>query len=282
MKSLRPKGMTFKQSFTRGLKIVFIERRVPWIVTQLPSLIVQGVFQLVPFLRTRICKKGGLRFEYRPGTPDWRVLHEVVDRDDYHITQNTIGSDAVVIDIGAHIGSFSVLAASRAPESVVLSYEPDSANFRLLTRNIARNGLSNVKTFKCAVAGTSGPKTLFRSFSNWAHSLNSLAYARKDNIECVTLSQILEDNDVTTCHVLKIDCEGSEYEILMGLAPQMLGRIEYIVGEWHPTAAGPKELGFKHLGEFLEVHGFLVEPDPRKSEETQQGVFRAIRQKSES
>jgi FkbM family methyltransferase len=274
--------MSFKQSFTRGLKIFFIERRVPWIVTQIPSLIVQGVFHLVPFLRTRICKKGELFFEYRPATPDLQVLHEVVDCDEYHITQKTIGSKAIVIDIGAHLGSFSVLAASHASEGIVLSYEPDSTNFWLLTRNIARNGLTNVKTFKCAVAGTSGPKTLFRGISNWSHSLNNRGYSRKDIIDCVTLPQILKENDVKTCHVLKIDCEGSEYEILMGLSPQMLGRIECVVGEWHPTPAGPKELGFKHLGEFLEAHGFLVDPDPRMSEEIRQGIFRAIRQKTES
>src|SRR4029453_15175887 len=147
--------MPFKQSVTHGLKVVFVERRVPWIVTQLPSLMVRGFFQAVPFLRTRIYKKRGLCFEYRPATPDKKVLHEVVDQDGYNIIQ-TIESDAVVIDIGAHLGSFSVLRAAHAPRGIVFSYEPDSANFRLLTRNIARNKLTNVKTFKCAVAGTSG------------------------------------------------------------------------------------------------------------------------------
>jgi hypothetical protein len=122
--------MTVGHSFRRGLKILFIERRVPWIATQLPSLVAQGVVQLVPFLRTRTCNKGGLSFEYRPATPDLQVLDEVVERDDYHILQ-TLESDAVVIDIGAHLGSFSVLAAAHAPTGIVLSYEPDSANFRL-------------------------------------------------------------------------------------------------------------------------------------------------------
>ena len=114
--------MIVRHSFTRGLKILFIERRVPWIATRLPSLVVQGVVHLVPFLRTRICKKGGLCFEYRPATPDLQVLHEVVERDDYQKLQ-TIESDAVVIDIGAHSGSFSVLAASHAPAGMVLSYD---------------------------------------------------------------------------------------------------------------------------------------------------------------
>ncbi len=273
--------MTFKQSFTRALKIVFIERRVPWILTQLPSVIVQGVFHLAPFLSTRLCKKGRFCFEYRPATPDLQVLHEVVDRDDYRIRQTT-QPDAVVIDIGAHLGSFSVLAAAHAPKGIVLSYEPDSVNFRLLTRNIARNKLTNVKTFKCAVASTSGPKTLFRATSNWGHSLNTVAYSRKIVVDSVTLPQIFEENDVRTCHVLKIDCEGSEYEILMGLSPQILHRIKRIVGEWHETPAGYKKLGFKQLGEFLEAHGFLVEPDPRMSEERSQGVFWATRRPGDS
>src|SRR5262245_36969140 len=119
---------TVRHSFTRGFKILFIERRLPWIATQLPSLVTQGVVQLVPFLRTRTCKLGGLSFEYRPATPDLQVLHEVVERDDYHILP-TLEPDAVVIDIGAHLGSFSVLAAAHAPRGLVFSYEPDSANF---------------------------------------------------------------------------------------------------------------------------------------------------------
>jgi FkbM family methyltransferase len=265
-----------------GVKIVFIERRVPWIATQVPSLIVKGFFHVVPFLRTRICQKGGLRFEYRVATADWQVLHEVVDRDDYDITQKTIGSTSNVIDIGAHLGSFAILAATNASEGIVLSYEPDPDNFRLLTRNVARNKLTNVKTFKCAVAGTSGPKTLFRSISNWGHSLTDRGYSRRHVVDGVTLPQILEQNDVQTCHVLKIDCEGSEYEILMGLSPQILDRIECIVGEWHQTPAGPKELGFRHLGEFLEAHGFRVNPDPRTSAAIPQGTFRAFRRQSDS
>jgi FkbM family methyltransferase len=279
----RPSGirdMSFTQSFRRSLKILFIDRRLPWIITQVPSLIAQVIFQIVPVLSTRTCKKQGLHFEYRPATPDLQVLREVIDCDEYQVAQTTIGTCPTVIDIGAHLGSFAVLAASQAPKGIVFSYEPDPANFRLLTRNVARNGLANVRTFKCAVAATSGPKTLFRATTNWGHSLSSRAYSRRLVIDSVTLPQIFETNDVKTCHLLKIDCEGSEYEILMGLSPELLGRIERIVGEWHPAPAGPKALGFRHLGEFLEAHGFLVEPDPRTADEIPQGVFQAVRPNS--
>jgi FkbM family methyltransferase len=274
--------VTFTQAFASGFRIIFRERRVPWIAAQIPSLVVQGFFHLIPFLRTRICNKGALQFEYRPATADWQVLHEVVDRDEYAINQKNLSPDSVVIDIGAHLGSFAVLAATNAPEGMVFSYEPDPANFRLLTRNVARNKLANVRTFMCAVASTPGPKTLFRGMSNWSHSLSDRRYSRRHIVDGVTLPQILEEHDVKTCHVLKIDCEGSEYEILMGLPPKVLGQIECIIGEWHPTPAGPTELGFKHLGEFLEAHGFRVDPDPRSSREIPQGTFRAIRQHSKS
>ena len=119
--------MSFTQSFRRGLKILFIDRRLPWIITQVPSLIAQVIFQIVPVLSTRTCKKQGLHFEYRPATPDLQVLHEVIDCDEYQVAQATIGTCPTVIDIGAHLGSFAVLAASQAPKGVVFSYEPDSS-----------------------------------------------------------------------------------------------------------------------------------------------------------
>jgi hypothetical protein len=110
--------------------------------------------------------------------------------------------------------------------------------------------------------------------------LSNTAYSRKVVVDSVTLPEIFEANDVATCHVLKIDCEGGEYEILLGLSPDILRRIERIVGEWHPPPAGGKNLGFRQLGEFLEAHGFLVEPNPRMSQERPQGLSWATRQKS--
>jgi predicted RNA methylase len=70
-------------------------------------------------------------FFYRPGTHDEYIIERVVKDNVYGLSGDM--KKQIVIDIGAHIGSFSCLAASKG--AVVWAFEPQSENFEILAQN---------------------------------------------------------------------------------------------------------------------------------------------------
>jgi FkbM family methyltransferase len=124
-----------------------------------------------------------------------------------------------VIDIGAHIGYFTLLAA-RAVGSAgrVYSFEPDPANYRFLCHNVALNGMDKiVTTVPQAVADTSETKPFFADAKNSA--LSSLSReGRSDGampVECTTVDDFIDRGE--RIEVVKLDVEGGEVHALRGM-----------------------------------------------------------------
>lgn len=166
----------------------------------------------------------------------------------------------VVIDIGANIGTFAIYAATRAEGVKVYAYEPFPENFTYLRRNLSDSRLNNIIVHQCAVAG--GHEQRMLQVAN-AWILNSLA--EKDaalagkgavSVDCVTLAEIVEEAE--RCDLLKIDCEGSEYEIFYSTPDETLGRIKRIVGEYHEGSGAPAKTG-KALCEYLRARSFRID-----------------------
>ena len=70
-----------------------------------------------------------------------------------------------VIDIGANIGYYTLLAASRVEK--VLAFEPDTTNFKLLEKNVAVNNCNNVTCYQLAIADKEGSVTLYENPENF-------------------------------------------------------------------------------------------------------------------
>jgi FkbM family methyltransferase len=139
--------------------------------------------------------------------------------------ESLLGPGMVFVDVGAHIGYYTLLGAHRVgPRGRVYAFEPAPENFRVLKRNISQNGLSNVVAEAFAVAGRSGRAQLTISDSDSAsHSLaGSLASGQKVEVETTSLDEYFADND-TRIDVVKLDAEGAEPEILEGMQ-QLLAR----------------------------------------------------------
>jgi FkbM family methyltransferase len=164
-----------------------------------------------------------------------------------------------VIDVGANIGAFTLFAAMRAPDVKVYSFEPFANNFALLRKNVEDSGLSNVQVFKQAVAGSSGPRPLYIEPANCMfHSLLcddavDGSKRRHELVECTTLDEIFAAHRIECCHLLKLDCEGAELEILENCSPETLKHVRRIVGESH------RDYKLDDLRQFLESHSFHVD-----------------------
>lgn len=165
-----------------------------------------------------------------------------------------------VIDIGANIGVFAIYAASRAPEVKVFSYEPFPENVKWLRNNISKSGLTNVQVHQQAVCAETGVRYLQVNSEDWImHSLFGERNAAHHGlpVDCISFDDIMNGKGIECCDLLKLDCEGSEYEILQGCAPETLRRVRRIVGEYHegPHIDGTGE----ELCRFLESRSFHID-----------------------
>ena len=167
-------------------------------------------------------------------------------------------SGNTVVDIGAHVGVFSIYIASRSPSIKVFSYEPHPQNFQLLAQNINLNSLRNIKPIQLAIGKTSEKRKLFIGSGGVTHSL----VKSKDSyveVDCITLKEVL--SQLTECNFLKIDCEGAEYEILFNTPVECLDNVEKISIECHNVADFvPEKDNYNAYGlkAYLENLGFSV------------------------
>lgn len=179
----------------------------------------------------------GIKIKFR--SSDGGVINEVFNEKPYRVEEIPLGS--TVIDIGAHIGTFT-LRCVKERGCFVYAYEPCPENYELLIENLNLNRLrESVKTFNQAVAGR---HELREFYTNPEHQAGSSLYLdfykeldhlplKEDMIQCTTLKRVFEDNGISHCEVLKMDCEEAEREIFSGESDLYFNRADYIVIEWH-------------------------------------------------
>jgi FkbM family methyltransferase len=164
-----------------------------------------------------------------------------------HVTRvllDLIRPDSRVLDIGANLGYFTVLAARHAPRGLVRSFEPDPGNFRMLSVNIALNGLQDrVEAHNLAVgdadstvlltnleAGNAGGR-LTVSEGATLERLFGKDFPRRE-VKSVRLDGFLGDAAVD---LVKIDIEGFEPKAFAGMQGLLARRKPRILAEFAPA-----------------------------------------------
>jgi FkbM family methyltransferase len=130
--------------------------------------------------------------------------------------RGAIGAGDTVVDCGANVGYFSLLA-SRAvgPRGTVIAVEPDAGNLRLLRHNLWRNGCDNVRVIAAAAADERGVLALRHSETNFGdHQVHPDAAPDDVLVPCVALDEVLGGARV---NVVKIDTQGFDHLVLAGL-----------------------------------------------------------------
>jgi FkbM family methyltransferase len=168
-----------------------------------------------------------------------------------------------VIDIGGHIGSFSLYAAYKASTGRVFVYEPAPENFAYLQKNIQLNHASHITAEKSAVAAEKGTRTFFSNNLNSAESSmhTTSNHGQQITVPSITLTDIFEEHNISTCNFLKLDCEGAEYEILFTTPRSYLRRINKIAMECHnPSYFNISDPRYTQetMQTFLRNNGFIV------------------------
>lgn len=168
---------------------------------------------------------------YREGTADESVLDHSFDHDIFFssIPYYYPPSNATVIDVGAHIGTFSLLLADKAPAGKIYALEPADDTFDVLETNVNVNQLMG-KMIPCKVA-LYNQNTRVKLFhdeqsGNWGHSIVSELSKTFEEVETVTMDRFFEQHDITHCNLIKFNCEGAEFKIIENVSDKTLNKID--------------------------------------------------------
>ncbi|MDP7510867.1 MAG: FkbM family methyltransferase [Dehalococcoidia bacterium] len=154
--------------------------------------------------------------------------------------QSIIEPGTVVIDVGAHVGYYSLLAARNAgPAGKVYAFEPEPANHSLLVKNAELNGYDNIVPLRKAVSNRVGSSTLYlTSLDNGRHSTyrHESTQTGSEVVETTSLDAFLESEGWPPVDLVKVDVEGAEMDVLAGMEQllQRSDRLRLIV-EFNPS-----------------------------------------------
>ena len=196
--------------------------------------------------------RNGLKFITRKNTGDVFVLCEIAATDVYRLEK--IEKRDIVLDIGAHIGVFSIMASKKA--SKVISLEPVSANFELLKRNIKINKIKNIIPIKKALSSKTGKTKIYTGDNTVAHSIvNKDKKNSSEDIETISLKDLMTSRKIKRIDFLKMDCEGAEHDILAKMPKSIFKKIKRIHMESHELDEKRTRESIKLI---LEKNGFSV------------------------
>jgi FkbM family methyltransferase len=137
---------------------------------------------------------------------------------DIYKINSMINEGDFVIDAGANIGIFTILAAKKVgPHGLVVAIEPENKNYEILLKNIEQHELNNIITVKKGLWNTSGTLQLHISDNRGAHSLIDMEnYIQNQEIDVITIDDLKKSLKIQNISFIKMDIEGAEIEALKG------------------------------------------------------------------
>lgn len=223
-------------------------------------------------VRTYPTPKGGfVRMAMRPDLVDEPVIASTAFHDEYGVAEMALKDDALMVDVGAYVGSVGLAVAADYPTVRVVMIEAIPENVEVIRESIIANGWQGrVMAYNAAADSDAGftairygvkdEATDFQRSNQFIGNLLALdapLVARVPNMSLSDITGIYGD-----VAWLKIDCEGCEYGFLMD--PQ-IWRVANIVGEYHR--------GQEALSDLLsDTHDLAFTP-----ENDHVGIFRASR-----
>lgn len=205
--------------------------------------------------------EGPFKFYVRSRSDNF-IAGEIFHKNVHQVSPAMLREVKAVIDIGGHIGLFTLFASQFNKN--IYTYEPHPENYQLACDNLKLNHVSVENVYNAAVSDTNNKKMLFQSSRTTArhtlleppylvHGLKQQPYKK---VDCYTLSDIVIGNQLEAPLLVKLDCEGSEYAIILQTPPDVLSKIKYITMELHLDSkmAGMLE----SMVEYLQLSGFRV------------------------
>ncbi|WP_439678571.1 amino acid adenylation domain-containing protein [Embleya sp. MST-111070] len=214
------------------------------------------------------------------------LYDEIFERDEYLRSGIRLPEGACVIDVGGHVGLFSLYLKTRRPDCRILAFEPIPELAEMFRTNAALHDIDAVVT-TCGIAGEPG-RAVFTYYPDMSllsgrfadedeerHMLEQVLRNEREGtdpatgpedltellterlhsvpveVELRTLSEVIREHELTVVDLLKVDAEKSELDVLTGIEPEHWPIIRQIVAEVHDID-GRRDV----IVDLLRAHGF--------------------------
>jgi len=213
-----------------------------WWAMPLPKLGVSVVLEL----------RNGCRYFVRSGTMDLAVVNEAAILNPYlGPGYLTLPEDGVVVDVGANIGDFTIQLAKICSRGRVIAVEPIGEYVLMIQIHKLLNSVDNVTCVQAALGDHEGQTEIHldgsKSSACWGGD-------KTERVPLTTLSRLMGELGIDRVDLLKLDCEGAEWDILPA-AEEVLPRIRQICMEFHCAEGWTPD----KLASWLRERGYQVE-----------------------
>ena len=183
----------------------------------------------------------------------------------------------VVFDIGAHYGETIKLFSKRLNIKKIYSFEASPLNYRILKKNISKSKSEKIKIFNYAAGERISESFINQTLESSSSTINNLnlnskyfkrklkilkiknknLFIKKIPIKIITLDKFIDEKNINSIDILKIDTEGFEFNVLRGLKINH-AKIKIIYFEHHYDDMIVKSYKFGQIKQLLNNYGFKL------------------------
>jgi FkbM family methyltransferase len=230
-------------------------QKLPYYITSAATILLQlkNPFSLVGYIERRetvLRFRNGLVFKTLQPI-DALIIKETVF-DNTYLINNLTDDPSLIIDVGAGLGDFTILAAKTYSSAQVLAFEPLTNEYDLLKQNIRLNRASNIKTFNVAI----GTQTKYTFYPAKANVQSSIIQDLQTTDQIMVHGKRLDDFIEKPVDILKIDCEGAEIDVLKSISRTKMRLIRLIILEYHNHLVENEDL--RLLNMLKELKFYLI------------------------
>ena len=208
------------------------------------------------------CELSGLGEIFHCDLSETRFLHEEIFGDTGYLRHGVHLSDGCCIfDVGANIGMFTLFAGTKCADARIFAFEPIPQVCEILRLNAALYGL-HARIYDCGLSDVPGeaefvvrpPSSAVGSDASGTPDMaGPQLYGERLNRPLRTVSQIICEHDVQCIDLLKVDMEGAELQVLMGIEDSHWSRVRQVMVKVHDVNGC-----LARVSTLLENHGFSV------------------------
>lgn len=182
-----------------------------------------------------------------------------------YITRNkyfSIPADAVILDVGANVGSMAFRFATVALKGHVYAFEPTDYAYAKLLKNISLNPrfASRITPVQCFLADQNSRNHEMKAYASWKvdgsasniHPLHGGAIKPADSVPAVTLDHFCMESVVQRVDLIKIDTDGHEYKVLKGACKTIKKYLPYVVFEMGGYVLDEQQVEFEQFYDYFK------------------------------
>lgn len=241
------------------------KQTVDWLVKLRPEVTASFFKKILGYKRTNIVTANGIFYVDIASCLGYPLFkYGVYESGMLEVLKTYLKPGNIFVDLGTNEGYFTVIASQIVGNNgKVISVEPQSRLQLIIKANLELNKCENVTVLQAIILDAPKMASMYISTDMNTGSTSLVKTSRftlpKEEIQGLTLTEVFQQQGITTCDLLKVDIEGYEYEAILGSRELFTShRVKAIALELHPNHLAKRGLSEKEIIDFLSSCGYSL------------------------